>query len=235
MGLADLHIHTIHSYDGTASVPVVLRRASSAGLHVIAITDHDKISGALEALELAHLFGGDIIPGIEITTAEGDLLALFVNKIVPAGFSLVETILKVRDLGGICIAPHPGARGLGMKSLSMRSIFRALNYPDVVKTLVGIESYNATALDRVSISTARLLTSHLNIASVGSSDAHVADAIGLGATEFIGTTSADLLFALQTGQTTIRRQKEWTTARILGSWVFNYIGSMFTRLASDAL
>ncbi len=112
MGLADLHMHTIYSYDGTATVPAVLRRAHKVGLDVIAITDHDEIAGALEALELAHHFGVEVIPGIEISTAEGDLLALFVTEIVPAGLSLVETVLKVRELGGVCIAPHPTARGL---------------------------------------------------------------------------------------------------------------------------
>ena len=76
MGLADLHIHTIYSYDGTASVPAVLTRAKQIGLDVIAITDHDEIAGSLKALELASKYGVQVIPAIEITTAEGDLLAL---------------------------------------------------------------------------------------------------------------------------------------------------------------
>ena len=62
MGLADLHIHTIHSYDGTASVPAVLTRARQIGLDVIAITDHDEITGSLKALELAPRYGVEILP-----------------------------------------------------------------------------------------------------------------------------------------------------------------------------
>lgn len=231
MGLADLHMHTIYSYDGTATVPDVLRRAHKAGLDVIAITDHDEIAGALEALKLAHLFGVEVIPGIEIDTAEGDLLALFVTEIVPKGLPLVETVLRVRELGGICIAPHPTARGLGLKSLSVSAITKALRNPQVADTLIGIEAYNATAMDKVGIAAARLLTSRLNLASVGNSDAHVLDAIGLGATEFEGTTAADLVSALRSGQTNIRRQKEWHAVRILWSWFFNYVGSLFTRFA----
>jgi predicted metal-dependent phosphoesterase TrpH len=57
MGLADLHIHTIYSYDGTASVPAVLARAKQIGLDVIAITDHDEIVGSLKALELSPSMG----------------------------------------------------------------------------------------------------------------------------------------------------------------------------------
>ena len=87
MGLADLHIHTVYSYDGTASVPSVLARAKQVGLDVIAITDHDEIRGALKAFELAPKFDIEVITGIEITTAEGDLLALFVTEKNSAGTS----------------------------------------------------------------------------------------------------------------------------------------------------
>jgi len=69
MGLADLHIHTIYSYDGTAPVAAVLNRAKEVGLNVIAITDHDEIKGSLKAFDLAPQFGIEVIPGIEITTA----------------------------------------------------------------------------------------------------------------------------------------------------------------------
>ena len=57
MGLADLHIHTIYSYDGTASIPAVLECAKQVGLDVIAITDHDEIRGALKAFDLAPRHG----------------------------------------------------------------------------------------------------------------------------------------------------------------------------------
>ena len=234
MGLADLHMHTIFSYDGTASVPAVLRRAREVGLDVIAITDHDVIEGALLAMELAPRYGVEVIPGIEITTAEGDLLALFVREKVEAGLSLVETVLRARELGGVCIAPHPSARGMGMKSLSVASIFKAMQIPAVADTLIAIEAYNATALDRMGISTARLLTSGLNVASVGNSDAHVLDAIGLGATEFPGDDAPALLSALRSGKTSVCRREEWSAARILGSWALNYVGSAFTRLRMSA-
>src|SRR5688572_2797145 len=97
MGLADLHIHTSYSCDGTASVPAVLAHAKQVGLNVVAITDHDEIKGSLQAFELAPQFGIEVIPGMEITTAEGDLLALFVTEKIKPGLSLIETILKVGE------------------------------------------------------------------------------------------------------------------------------------------
>ena len=234
MGLADLHIHTIHSYDGTSSVSAVLTRARQIGLDVIAITDHDEITGSLKALELAPRYGVEILPGMEVTTAEGDLLALNIMRKVERGLPLVETVLRVRDLGGFCIAPHPMAGGFGMKSLSAYSILKALRKPEVAHTLIAVESYNATAIDRMSNHYARLLAERLDIAQTASSDAHVVEAIGLGATEFDGRTTADLIAALRNKTAHIRKQKEWNSARIIGSWVANYLGSAFTRLANPA-
>jgi predicted metal-dependent phosphoesterase TrpH len=234
MGLADLHLHTIYSYDGTASLAAVLSRAKQIGLDVIAITDHDEVRGALKAMELASAYGVELIPGIEITTADGDLLALFITEKVSAGLSLVETVLRVRELGGICIAPHPMARGVSMKSLSGRVILKALRNPLVAETLIGIEVYNATALDKISNHYARILANRLALAHVGNSDAHVTEAIGLGATEFEGHTAADLLAALKNGQTKIRKQKEWSAFRILGSWGMRYMGSAIVRISGVA-
>ena len=231
MGLADLHLHTIYSYDGTASLAAVLARAKAAGLDLIAITDHDEIKGALKALELASSYGVEVIPGIEITTADGDLLALFIKEKVEAGLSLIETVLRVRKLGGICIAPHPMAGGMGMKSLKARTIMKALRNPQVAETLVGIEVYNATAIDRISNHSANLLASRLQIAKTGSSDAHVADAIGSGMTEFEGSTASDLLKALKDGSPRIRRNSEWSPFQVMGSWAVNYIGSRLLRMS----
>ncbi len=230
MGLADLHMHTIYSYDGTATVPAVLKRAKRNGLDVIAITDHDEIRGALEALDLAAQVGIEVIPGIEITTAEGDLLGLFITKKVPAGLSLLETVLRVGALGGVCIAPHPMAGGMGMKSLSAYSIRQALKHPEAAQILIGIETYNATALDRESCESAEILANWLGKTATGSSDAHILDAIGLGATEFPGQSAADLRAALIKGATTVRKQSHWSPARILGGWALNYLLSTPGRL-----
>jgi hypothetical protein len=234
MGRADLHLHTIYSYDGTASVSAVLRRAKHLRLDVIAITDHDEIEGALKAMEIAPNYGVEVIPGIEITTAEGDLLALFITEKVDAGLSLIETVLRVRELGGVCVAPHPMAGGMGMKSLSARVILKALRNPLVAETLIGIEVYNATALDRISNHYANILASRLKIAKTGSSDAHIVDTIGFGATEFEGSTAADLLAALKNKTTKVRRQKEWSAFRILSSWGMRYMGSAFFRITGLA-
>jgi predicted metal-dependent phosphoesterase TrpH len=234
MGLADLHLHTIYSYDGTASVPSVLKQARKVGLDVIAITDHDEIDGALEAVKLASHFGVDVIPASEITTADGDLLALFITEKVPANLSLIETVLRVRELGGVCIAPHPMAGGMGMKSLKAYTILKALKNPLVAEALIGIETYNGTAIDRMSNHYAKIFANGLNIAQTGSSDAHVIDTIGFGATEFEGNTAQDLLKALKSKKTKARKQKEWNTFQILSNWGLRYAERAILRMAGLA-
>jgi predicted metal-dependent phosphoesterase TrpH len=234
MGLADLHVHTIYSYDGTASVPAVLARARQIGLDVIAITDHDEIEGALRAVEPAPTYGVDVIPGIEITTAEGDLLALNITRKIDRGQPLIDTVLQVGEAGGFCIAPHPMAGGFGMKSLNAYPILKALRNPEVARVLIAIETFNATTIDRMSNHYARILADRLDIAQTGSSDAHVAKAIGLGATQFEGHTAQALIEALYEGHVSIHKQKAWNSVRILGSWAANYVGSAFTRLANTA-
>ncbi len=234
MGLADLHLHTVYSYDGTASLAAVLSRAKQIGLDVIAITDHDEIKGALKALELAPNYGVEVIPGSEITTADGDLLALFIREKVQAGLSLVETVLRVRELGGICIAPHPMAGGMGMKSLSGRTILKALRIPEIAETLIGIETYNGTAIDRISNHYANILASRLKIARTGNSDAHTVDTMGFGVTEFEGRTATDLLSALRNKTTKVRKQAEWNALRIISSWGIRYVESAFSRITGLA-
>lgn len=235
MGLADLHIHSIYSYDRTASVPAILRHTKQTRLNVIAVTDHDEIQGSLRALELAPAFGVGVIPAIEITTAEGDLLAFNITLVIKPGLSLVDTILKVGEAGGFCIAPHPMAGGFGMRSLSAYSILKALRNPHVARVLIAIESYNTTTIDKMGNHFARILADRLNISQTASSDAHAVEAIGLCTTEFNGHAVQELIHALHAGKVRLRKQKEWNAMCILGSWAANYVGSEFTRLANAAL
>ncbi|HSG43210.1 MAG TPA: PHP domain-containing protein [Anaerolineales bacterium] len=101
MGLADIHIHTIYSYDATTTVRGILKQASSVGFNVIAITDHDDIRGAFDARELGSQYNIEVIPGVEVTTKDGHLLALFVEKIPWSGMPLEDTLKAIGDLGGL--------------------------------------------------------------------------------------------------------------------------------------
>lgn len=218
MGLADLHIHTLYSWDGTSTVSAVLKQVRQhTALDVIAITDHDRIIGALEALEMAPQYCLEVIPGCEISTAQGHLLAYFISQPIPKGRSLVETVLRVGDLGGLCVAPHPSVRLAS--GLSPQTIRLALKDPDVARVLVGIEVYNAGLVNQGANRVARVLAQGLPVAQVGNSDAHLLWMIGRGATYFSGNRAQDLRLALEERTTQAVKGPACHTSRIASDWI----------------
>ena len=222
MGFADLHIHTVFSHDGTSTVPAVLKHvAARTDLDVIAITDHNEIKGALLAEQLAPDYGIEVIPGSEISTADGHLLALDIRERIPAGLSLLETLRQVRDLGGFCIAAHPAAKGA--RSLRPAVIRRAYADPEAVKTLLGIETFNAGLVLQASNAIAETLAKSLDAACLGNSDAHLLWMVGLGATEFSGHTAADLRRAIAAHTT--RPHKFWriNSALMMSVWCVRFL------------
>jgi predicted metal-dependent phosphoesterase TrpH len=215
MGTADLHIHSAYSYDATATVRAVLKHAADVGLDVIAVTDHDEIRGSLEARDLAHIYGIESIPGIEVSTKEGHLLALFVEKAPPAGLSLVDTLIYIGKLGGVAIAPHPFNNFA--VSLSMEAVVGALTNPRAKGVLKGIETHNMSTQSFDTV--AQKLSIYLPLAKIGSSDAHVYWAVGAGRTEFPGKTAQDVRNALEQMTTTpLPYQEDFSPAAIL-SWI----------------
>lgn len=208
MGKADLHIHTTYSFDGTASLGEVLRSAAGAGLDVIAITDHNEIRGGLEAQELATQYNLHVIPGIEVSTREGHLVALFVERAIPAGLSLVETLGMVAEQGGIGIAAHPDQPA--SNSLSLRSIQAALEHPLAGQVLSGIEVCNMNPTHSLFNKRSARAAASLSLARIGSSDAHLADMVGAGLTRFNGHTPADLRHAIEARSTRPEQvNQEW--------------------------
>ncbi len=112
LGRADLHLHT-HASDGLMSArDLVDHVARETDLDVIAITDHDETCASLEAREWAARQGYrvQVVPGVEVTTRDGHLLALWVEERPPALRDLQVTAEWVLARGGLCIAPHPFTR-----------------------------------------------------------------------------------------------------------------------------
>ena len=63
----DLHTHSSAS-DGTDTPAQLVREAAAAGLDVVALTDHDAMSGWDEAQQAADEAGITLVPGLEIST-----------------------------------------------------------------------------------------------------------------------------------------------------------------------
>src|SRR5208337_4344080 len=119
ISLADLHMHTTAS-DGTLSpqalvnaVLLLQRHMKEPVLRVIAITDHDTLAGAWTALEFQRALRAEaelqIIPGAEISSADGHIIALNIRKNITKRLSAAATIDAIHDQGGLAIAAHPYA------------------------------------------------------------------------------------------------------------------------------
>ena len=110
----DLHCHSFFSGDGVSSPEELIASARAKGLHGFALTDHNTCDG-IHYLQDKGLVRADgkpvdgfiIIPGVEVTTAEGHLLCLGVDLPNLKGTPAAEVCTMVHELGGIAIPPHP--------------------------------------------------------------------------------------------------------------------------------
>jgi predicted metal-dependent phosphoesterase TrpH len=199
VGLADLHLHTLAS-DGLIGPRALVDHVEmNTDLDVIAVTDHDETSAALEAREYAAARGYrvQVVPGVEVTTRDGHLLCLWLEERPPALRQLIATAEWVRARGGLCVAPHPFTRWT--HSLSARALAACLN--SSTPLLSGVEVLNASLAGRASRPRALALADAHGLAQLGSSDAHMVAMIGLARTRFVGTTPAELRAAIESSET----------------------------------
>jgi glycosyltransferase involved in cell wall biosynthesis len=165
----DLHMHTDHSPDCATPVDTLLDTAKSVGLGAIAITDHNEISGALEARDRAN--GIKVIVAEEVKTADqGEVIGLFIEEKIPRGMTLQETIAEIRRQGGLVYVPHPFDR--------MHAVPDYEHLLDVVEQIDAIEVFNPrVAFSAFNEEAARFAAKYRIVAGAGS-DSHVAQGLG---------------------------------------------------------
>ena len=165
----DLHMHTDHSHDCATPVDVLLDSAKTAGLGAIAITDHNEISGALEAAERAN--GIKVIVAEEVKTADqGEVIGLFIKEKIERGMTLDDTIAEIRRQGGLVYVPHPFDR--------MHAVPDYEHMLDIVEDIDAIEVFNPrVAISSFNEEAARFAAKYRIVAGAGS-DSHVAQGLG---------------------------------------------------------
>ena len=158
----DLHIHTCYSPDAVTTLKEVIIYSKKRGLDGVAITDHDTLAGALK-LQNSDLI---VIPGIEITTIHGHLLALNVTTPIPPKLDINETIQRIHEADGIAVAAHPT---IFYKSAS---ILQTASYD-------AIEVMNSAAVPfQLFTYLNKKLATRLNLPQTAGSDSHYAPEIG---------------------------------------------------------
>ena len=187
----DLHCHTSASFDSLATPRSVVRAAASRGLTHLAVTDHDRIDGALRARDAApHEL--TVIVGEEVKTADGDLIAVFIENLVAPGLSAAETIAAIREQGGLVGVPHPfdRLRGYGRKS--------GADLAEIAEAVDWIEAYNARVIGGSANERAALFAREHGLPGICASDSHTVMEVGISYNAVAGdmSTPAGLLAAL---------------------------------------
>ena len=172
--VADLHMHTSWSHDCSTEIDELLDHAEEQGLGAIAVTDHNVLGGALEAVERARGRRLVVIPGEEVKTAEqGEVIGLFLHEEIPRGMSFAETVAAIRAQGGLVYVPHPFDRMHAIPDPA--TLHRHLAEIDI------FEVYNARLLFEGYNDEALRFARKYNLTAGAGSDAHVLPGVGTGA------------------------------------------------------
>lgn len=215
MGAADLHLHTRHG-DGMATVSELLDHVGRLGsLDVVAVTEHDNLRPGAEARELAsrRALPFEVVCGLEVTTLDGHLLALWIDEPVTSFQRMEPTLEAIHRQGGVAIAPHP----LSWMTRSVRRhVFDRISAHgdnDGV-SFDGIEEVNMSPAGRSSTAKVKKLNEALGLAALGCSDAHFLASVGSARTRFEGTTAAELRAAIETKATVAEAGRAPTIAEL---------------------
>jgi predicted metal-dependent phosphoesterase TrpH len=173
----DLHVHTRYSIDSLITPKELVFYARKRGLDGVAVTDHDRLDSALKIAKETEFF---IIPGMEITSSNGHIVALNIQEPVTKRLDADETVDRIHEAGGLAVACHPTALFKGSLRKHTSSRFDA------------IEVINASAFPfSSSVSRARQFASSLGIAQVAGTDAHYGPEIGCAYTLIDSNLSID--------------------------------------------
>lgn len=167
----DLHMHTDHSGDCATPVEVLLATARDQGLGAIAVTDHNEVSGALDAAAKAADYGVKVIVAEEVKTKDqGEVIGLFITEKIPRGMTLQETIAEIKRQGGLVYVPHPFDR--------MHAVPDYEHLLDVVDDIDLIEVYNPRVAIGAFNEEAQRFAEKYRIPAAAGSDSHVAAGLG---------------------------------------------------------
>jgi predicted metal-dependent phosphoesterase TrpH len=161
---ADLHVHTTYSKDSLITPKDLIYFAKKRGLDAVAVTDHNQLEGARKIAKETDFL---IIPGMEVSSRDGHIIALNVQELIPRGLSAIETVERIHKAGGVAVACHPYV------------YFKGCLRDNVCATFDAIEVINARAFPfKSSVKKAEQTAKNLGLSRVAGTDAHYGPQIG---------------------------------------------------------
>lgn len=185
--LFDLHVHSTGSADSRLSPKAAMTRARELGLRGLTFSDHDRLTVARSPFEDLVL-----IPGAELSTEWGDLLAIGIGELPPPGLSVLDIIDNIHRQGGVAVVPHPFCEELRAICMNERVL-------DIIGIVDGLEVTSPKS--SVDNPKARRLAQKHGKAVIGGSDAHSVEAMGWGFTACNEGTVEGLLRGIREART----------------------------------
>ncbi len=181
----DLHTHSTDSPDGGISEDQYMQAIDDELLDCIAITDHNSIS---QALRIHKNLGDRIIVGEEISSLHGDIVGLFLSKVIRPGMPLLETAQAIKAQGGVVYIPHPFE--------TVRKGVKKVDLDTIAELVDVVETYNGRAMAQNKGPQAAVWAKLKQKPPAASSDAHGMKGLGTAFTSVKEMPSADNLVEL---------------------------------------
>ncbi|MDO8638508.1 MAG: methyltransferase domain-containing protein [Candidatus Daviesbacteria bacterium] len=134
MKRVEFHTHTKFSSDSITNFKDIIETCQKKGIDVLIVTDHNQIEGALRLKQIAPF---EVIVGEEILTKDGEIIGLFLKKLIPSGLTMKETMTHIKRQGGIVYLPHPYDKTTRRTSIRKNIISDLLSDIDIVETYNG--------------------------------------------------------------------------------------------------
>jgi len=155
-----LHLHTTYSDDSSIQPKTLVERLVAHDfIKAAAVTDHDTVRGCNAIRQLAAAYPDIlIIPGVEISTPDGDIVVLGAEELPPQPWTVTNVVDFARERDYVSVVAHP-YREYGMGDLARNYKF------DAVEVSNGATSASANKL-------AHDLAKLMGLPGVAGSDAH---------------------------------------------------------------
>lgn len=215
---ADLHVHSTYSSDGRTTPQKIIESAADHGLGCVAITDHNSFKAFYDVKNNGRII---IVPGEEVSSSEGHIIALGIDKEIEPRKSVKETIDLIHAAGGLAFAAHPYRwwSGLGVKN--------------VIDDFDGIEALNGRST-RGSNKKSLALAHRIGKPMSAGSDSHTILSIGDGYVEIPDTcrTWQDVIEALRAKQAVPHSRDRGIMATLKYGWkaITKWMGRGFKRM-----